>query len=674
LLRNAVRAVPAWAWLALIVAGSVALRLALSRRMVAPWIMTDELTYSELAKSFAESGSFAIRGESSPGYGFVYPLLIAPAWLADAIPTAYGLAKAINALVMSLAAIPAYFLARRFVPPVLSLGVALLTVAVPSMLYTGTLMTENAFYPLLLCFALALVLMLERPTVPRIAAALALVVVLFLTRAQAVVVLPALLLAPFMLRGRRALTEWFWLYVPVSVAAIAVSFLQLARGRSVLDLLVAYETVGERTYSVGEIAKWLLWHVAELDLYVGVAPFAALLVLALRWRPDDRLFLAVALPLVAGVVVVVAAFASIPSVQRIEERNMFYVAPLLFVALAIWIDRGLPRPGWTVAVAAVSALLPAAIPYDRFIGVSAQSDTLALLPWWWLQDQVLDIGWVRWEVLLCASAVAAWFWAIPRRYALALPAFLLVYFVVSTVAIENGRHGWRNASVGALFQGQTTGDRDWVDAAVGRDAVVARVWAPPTDVKTVWENEFFNRSLGPVLYVGVRPDSLPVTELRRENELLVGAPGVEYALVDDALRVDGRVLARDERKGLSLVRVDGPLRVRESVDGVHEDQWSGPIFRYTRYRCTGGSVRLTIESDAGLFDETQRVALFADGRRAIGLEPGETTTVTAPLRVGAGGRCTLVAAVQPTAVPAKAGRGDDGRVLGVLVRGLEYVP
>ena len=32
------------------------------------------------------------------------------------------------------------------------------------MVYTGTLMTENAFYPIFLTAALALVLMLERPT------------------------------------------------------------------------------------------------------------------------------------------------------------------------------------------------------------------------------------------------------------------------------------------------------------------------------------------------------------------------------------------------------------------------------------------------------------------------------------------------------------------------------
>lgn len=352
---------------------------------------------------------------------------------------------------------------------------------------------------------------------------------------------------------------------------------------------------------------------------------------------------------------------------------MFYVAPLLFLALAIWIDRGLPRPAWTPVVALVAAALPATIPYDRFIDVPAQSDTLALLPWWWLQDRLLDLGWVRWEVLACAAAVAAAAWLVPRRYAVALPAFVLVYFAVTTAAVANSEHGWRRASVGALFQAQTTGDRNWVDEIVGTDAVVARVWAAP-EPKTVWVNEFFNRSLGPVLYVGTPPDSLKATELRREDERLVGGPPVRFALVDDALRVAGNLVTRDSQKHLSLLAIDGPLRVEDALDGVDADQWSGPLFRYTRYDCDGGRVRITLESDASLFDEPQRVALFAQGRSSVVLEPGERVTGTLRLRVGAGGRCTLVGAVQPTAVPKDEGRGDDTRRLGVLVRGVEYLP
>src|SRR5262249_23610459 len=143
--------VPAWVWLAAIVVASAAARIALAHRIVAPWIMIDEIVYSELAKSFAAHGAFLVRNVPSHGYGFVYPVLVAPAWrIFASAPYAYAAAKAINAVVMSLAAIPAYLIARRLLRPPLALGVALLTVLVPSMLYTGTLMTENAFYPIFL--------------------------------------------------------------------------------------------------------------------------------------------------------------------------------------------------------------------------------------------------------------------------------------------------------------------------------------------------------------------------------------------------------------------------------------------------------------------------------------------------------------------------------------------
>ena len=74
------RAVPMWAWLTALVLVSAAIRFALARRMPAPWIMVDELIYSELAKSFAADGRFLIRDVPAGGaYGVVYPLLISPA-------------------------------------------------------------------------------------------------------------------------------------------------------------------------------------------------------------------------------------------------------------------------------------------------------------------------------------------------------------------------------------------------------------------------------------------------------------------------------------------------------------------------------------------------------------------------------------------------------------------
>src|SRR5258708_4283594 len=191
------RAVPMWAWLTCAVVLCGGIRFWLARKIVAPWILVDELIYSELAKSFAATGHFLVRDESTSAYGFVYPVLISPAYrLFAAVPSAYDAARAINSVLMSVAAVPAYFLARRVLPPGWSFAAAVLAILIPSMAYTSTLMTENAFYPAFLLVALALVLVLAEPTWRRQVLLLALCAFAFLIRAQAVAFLPAILAPP----------------------------------------------------------------------------------------------------------------------------------------------------------------------------------------------------------------------------------------------------------------------------------------------------------------------------------------------------------------------------------------------------------------------------------------------------------------------------------------------
>ena len=119
------RAVPAWAWLAAIVVCSFALRAWLAREMLGPFIMVDELTYSELARSVAAGDGFQVRDVPASGFSLVYSILISPAYaLFDSLPDAYAAVKTLNALFMSLAAVPAYLLARRVLAPGLSLFAA----------------------------------------------------------------------------------------------------------------------------------------------------------------------------------------------------------------------------------------------------------------------------------------------------------------------------------------------------------------------------------------------------------------------------------------------------------------------------------------------------------------------------------------------------------------------
>ena len=146
---------------------------------------------------------------------------------------------------------------------------------------------------------------------------------------------------------------------------------------------------------------------------------------------------------------------------------MFVVAPLLLIGLLLWIQRGAPRPlALAVAAAGVAAVLPALIPFERFLQLKVRSDTLMIVPLWNVQDEV---GLPRLDdvVLLVGIAAAAAFLLVPRRYALALPALVLAYFALAIHPVHAGPHGMEQAAAGALFEGISR-DRDWIDRAVRR--------------------------------------------------------------------------------------------------------------------------------------------------------------------------------------------------------------
>src|SRR5205085_8716567 len=168
---------------------------------------------------------------------------------------------------------------------------------------------------------------------------------------------------------------------------------------------------------------------------------------------------------------------------------------------------------------------------------------------------------------------------------LLMPLLVLVYFAVSQKPIE-GKH--RAAAIGALFAGITNPHPDWIDRTVGRDADVVAIWSGNTDRYAIWENEIFNRSVGTIYrtgpaFAGGLPEP-PLTVSPRTGLLLdAGGPiRAPYALTDGSVELDGRVLARDPRKGMLLYRVHGPLRQLSRVEGLYpQDTWSGKKVTYT---------------------------------------------------------------------------------------------
>ena len=695
-MRRSLGRVPVWAWLAAIVGLSALLRAVLVRGIPAPFIIVDEILWSEVARGLADAGEPLVRDTPDPGLGIVYPLVIAPAYLAvDGLVDAYAAVKLINSIVMSLAAIPAYFLARRVVGQWLALLAAVLALAVPSVAYTGTVMTENVFYPLFLVVAFVLVLVLERPTGLRVALLVGLVAVAFATRVQAAAFVPAILFAPLVLaalegvglrdtvRRYRVLFGTF-----VSLGALAL-VLRLVTGKTPQDLLGAYEPVGEADYEVAEVLRYLAYHVAELVLYLLVVPVAATIVLVARARSLDRrlqAFLAATLALTVCILPVVAAFASVFS-HRIEERNMFYVAPLYLVALLAWVERGAPRPRAIAVVAgSACALAVLAIPFDRFLTTSAISDTLMLLPLWSLQDRIGE-EWIATAALVSGFLLALAFLFVPRRFAVVLPLLVLGLWAVAFEQIWWGQHGFEQFSRGVLFQGIRAPHRDWIDRALPDGARAGFLWTGRTDRLTVNQNEFFSRGVGPVYYVDQpTPGNLPETRVTIDPRtgavtLPDGSPVTdEYLLADATFEPTGRAVAFDLGWGIRLWRVSTPLESATRVDGLYpNDTWSGEEVTYVRRHCGPGRLMVELSSDAALFFEPQTVVARADGKEIgrVRLPVGGQAALMVPLAPPPGEHeCRVVFTVTPTAVPSEVtgGTSPDERVLGAHFNGFRYTP
>jgi 4-amino-4-deoxy-L-arabinose transferase-like glycosyltransferase len=681
LVADRLRAVPPWAWLAAIVLVSFAVRAWLARGMVAPFILVDELIYSELAKSLAESGERLARGVPAEGYGVVYPALIAPAYaLFNAIPEAYTAVKTINAFVMSLAAIPAYCLGRLVLGRWWALAAAGFAVLLPSMAYTGTVMTENAFYPVFLLAVLALAWTLERPTLVNQLLLLLALALAVLTRLQAVALVPAMLTAPLLValfeRSTARLRRLWPLYAVVVAGGAAILGVQALRGQSPRDLLGAYSVVGEGGYDVGRALQFLLYHWAELDLYVGVLPIAAALLLTMLARTLDgplQRFLAVTLAVSFWLVLVVAVFAS-RFADRIQERNAFVVVPLFLILLLAWVQRGAPRPLVQTAAAVVTAVVAVlAIPFDRFVGESARSDTLMLLPWWSIQDTT-GLGRLSEIAFAAAVAVGVLFLLVPRRWTLVLVGIVAAYWVVAFRPVWFGSHGFRVASEGALYQGIRTPDRDWIDAAVPDGAEAAMVWSGRPDHFTVHPNEFFNRKLGRIYYLnGPTPGGEAAEEhvrIARNGVLRLddGKPiDDRYLILDSTIDTDAQPLGRDPGWGLTLYRVRPPVVSLTELDGLYDDTWSGPLVTWTRRRCRGGTLTVAMSGDSMLFDGRKTTVTgrtVGAAPRAVSFPQDQLARLRMPL-VPHTGHCVVRFSVSPTAVPAEVEPGSiDTRRLG----------
>jgi hypothetical protein len=597
---------------ALIVAGFVSWAL-LDRQVQAPWVMEDELRYALVSRSFLSTGHYLFR-EHADQIRSVYPALISPAWLAGSTRTSYSIIKTINSGLMVAGAIPLFFWARRLVAPGWALLAIVLYLAMPGLVYSGEILTENAFVPAILLALFAIAVAIERPTLLRQLLALGAIVLALAARLQGgvlLIVLPVAVVLAVLFdvvaaaptERRRVAVGRLRRYWP-SIGGIVLAVLlyvvyETARGVSLGSGTGGYQDVIGAHYQFVPVVRWSVYQVGELVFAVGIVPLAALIVLfglacrrATAPSPAERAFLAVTTAAVVLTTVQIGAFSSHYSL-RVEERYMFNVFPVLFLAFVVWLGRGLPRPPALTAVALVIPIVfLLALPFESLISTGAFfTDTFGLIPFWRLTT-VISGGVADARILLGGGALLAalLFACLPRSWGrVVLPVALVGYLMLASASVFAQT---TYISRSTRHAGGLAGDPAWIDHTIGKHQRVEFLYTTDIDVDQhiLWQSEFWNRSVRRVFGVTSQDPSIPDVSApldpatgRIVPQLPAGSPDAQprYVVAASNLDVDGTRIASAGL--LSLYRVRAPLRLSTLTTGLTADRWTGASATYNDF-------------------------------------------------------------------------------------------
>jgi hypothetical protein len=628
-----------------------------SRGHATPTVFNDELLYAKLSQAIAAGHGLEIRGEHFYFPAPLAPLVQAPAWLLGSMTDAYAAAKLLNAIVMSFAVFPAYWIARRVVRHSYALLTAVAAVASPALVYHAYLMSEALAYPVFLLAVAVLARAVARPSrwtavaVPLTCAAAVATRVQFL-------VLPLAYLVAVAVCARGSYRRHV---LPAGATALFVAV--------VVGVPGALGQYGEAThlgYAPGEIAHWTLTNAYLLPFSVGIAivPGALFGLGYMLGRPRTAFERPIAaLALTTGVLFVgQAALIGAGEASRPLERYLFYVTPLLFLAFFAYAERGGPRRLAYAGTACASAVALSLVSLPGLTGTAAfffDSVTLSAFArasyLTGLEDASLLYAAVPVALALLACALPLRRRGVPELFALTAITLCVVSgaFVYSTDRLVTG--------FSARAFGSTT--PNWLDRS---DLGPARYLALPGS------NEFFGTSLeswnrdlrGVVVLATPAPDPFPssVAQVARDGALEIGGePVAAQTLVvnvsGSAIDLDGRVVDRP-RPGLVAYRIPAGAHVRSLARGLSPDGWIGARFRLRRWPARPGTYHLTLALPAKMPPRTVHLPTGT-----VTVRPGHPRRLT----ISTNGS-PLVLTVDVPFSPL------GGRVLGVKLRSLSFEP
>ncbi len=547
-----------------------------------PWLFSDEVEYAQVSRAIAETGIPARRGVEHWGLG-LFPWLIAPFWWIDNLQTAYSGVKTFNALVMTAAMFPTYGLARMLMSRPYALLAAIGSVTASFFVYSAMVMQEPVAYLAAAVGFYVAARVLVKPTWRNIGLA---VVVAFVAQSirDELIVIPAIMIGSFAVRYvcfgrgadylRRASARRR--VAITATALVALALLLVAARQGAGEVRVAYSTPST-------MLDQALWAWGAMIIGLGVLP--VVIGLAMVWAPPlartrelvaFTSVLATAVVLLTAYVAVKGAYQSVIFDTRVEERNLLYVTPLLFVGLALYTaTRAIRVPMLTVSTALVAwAIHSVPLP---LAGLEGDAPGLAILSRLH-DDYELGFGGAQ-RLLFLLLALSVLVGLAPRlignrRVAAWIVVGAALLSIGWSARAEFAASTYSN-TFSQQFYSSLPRPLGWVDEITkGQGAVY--IGQKIADPNGVWSMEFWNRDVREVWSLdGTAPGPGPTItpDLAATDGRLRSDPGYPYAVIDKGLAIDGETVV--EQGALQLVRIASPLRLRNSIAGVFSDGWIG---------------------------------------------------------------------------------------------------
>jgi hypothetical protein len=574
-------------------------------KRVTPWLFTDELELTQLSRSIAATGRAARRGEPH-SFESLYTYLTAPVWLIHDVAAAYSAIKYLDVFVMASVLFPTYFLARMVVGRVWALFAATGAAAIPSLAYSSWIVEETLAYPYAaLCF-----LLIAKALVTRrrawIAGAVAGTLVAPLVRGE-LVVMPIILLLSILfalwssewsLERRRSWTrgDYIGFFTLVAGVVFAVSGYVSWHSHEWIQV-TAYNWTKHRIFLYGD------WAAGALAIGLGVIPFVAGLAGFVPVRGEKRTrelrmirSVGFAALIAFGLYTAMkAAYLSMNFATRVEERNLIYIAPLLFIGTALVLERRRVNLIALAAAAAYGFYLVVGTPF--FMDRQLYSDALGLAI---LEQANRFYEWTpavaQWVLIgLLAGGLALVLAvnflrdrrALSATLAAVLGVGLLAWNVTGQLAAAAG-----NVSVSRELEQTLQHPFTWVDDVAGGKKTLYLAQGVP-DQNPEWLLEFWNRSIVSVSSIDASvqgpgpagaPNITPTGKLYWTTDPADVGREYDYA-VEDLPCVDfaGTFRKRhfynggaDTLKEWRLIQLTKPNRLRAECTGIYPDGWTGP--------------------------------------------------------------------------------------------------